>query len=385
MTEPHNDKRFDALVVGGGVIGLSCAWRAARRGMSVCVVERDRVAAGASGVAAGMLAPVSATAWGEEELLALGLASQELWPSFASELAEDSGLDPGLTGHGALHVALDRDEAEQLQRRHRLHQELGLPSRWLRPRECRELEPGLAPGLAGGLLAEDEASVDPAALCSALAAGVERLGGRIETAAEVVEADLGADGSRLRTADGRSFEGARVVLAAGAWTGDAGWLDDAARPPIRPVKGEILTLKGPAADPVCRRMVVTERIYVVPRADGRLVVGATVEERGYDTAVTAGGVLELLREAYRALPEVAELELAEARAGLRPGTPDNRPLIGPGAPGVIVAAGHFRNGVLQAPATAEAVAALLAGEEPKLDIEPFSPSRFAGEREAALR
>jgi len=385
MTEPQREQRYDVLVVGGGVIGLSCAWRVARRGMRVCVLEREGVASGASGVAAGMLAPVGEASWGEDDLLALNLASHRRWPSFAGELAEDSGREVAFLSPGALHVALDRDEAEELRRRHRLHDELGLPSRWLPPTECRRLEPGLAPGLAGGVFVEEEASVDPSLLCAALAAAIERRGGRLETGAEVVEAEIGASVSRLRSADGRDFEGRSVVLASGCWAGQAGWLDPTARPPVRPVKGEILTLRA-AADPVCERMVVTERVYVVPRLDGRVIVGATVEERGFDTTVTAGGVHELLREAYRALPEIAELELLEAKAGLRPATPDNRPLIGRGElDGLLVAGGHYRNGILLAPITAESVAALLEGEEPPVDLEPFSPLRFAQQREAMLR
>jgi glycine oxidase len=386
MTEPKREERYDALVVGGGVIGLACAWRAARRGLSVCVLERDTLGAGATGVAAGMLAPVGEASWGEDDLLALSLKSHRLWSSFAKELAAESGSEVGYLPHGALHVALDRDEAEALRRRHELHTELGLSSRWLRPGECRELEPGLSPGTAGGVHAEHEASVDPGLLGAALAAAIESRGGQIETGAEVVEADLGAPRSSLRTADGREFEGRDVVLATGCWAGRDGWLQAADRPPIRPVKGEILTLGGPATDHVCDRIVATERVYVVPRADGRLMIGATAEERGFETKVTAGGVLELLREAYRALPDVAELELIEARAGLRPATPDNRPLIGRGSTdGLVFAAGHFRNGILQAPITAESVAALLAGEEPSFDIEPFSPLRFATDREGALR
>ena len=385
MTEPKTEQRFDALVVGAGVIGLSCAWRAARRGMRVCVLERDGVASGASGVAAGMLAPVGETSFGEEELLAFSLASHRMWPAFAAELAADSGREPGHLANGALHVALDRDEAEELRRRHEHHLRLELPSRWLRPQECRELEPALAPSVAGGVVVDDESSVDPGALCTALAAAVEAAGGRIETGAEVTDADLEASGARLRTADGRAFESDAVVLATGCWAGEAAWLRPASRPPVRPVKGEILTLRGSAADPVCSRMVVTERVYIVPRSDGRLIVGATVEEKGFDLKVTAGGILELLRESYRALPETAELELADARAGLRPGTPDNRPLIGAGGDRLLVATGHFRNGVLQAPATGESVAALLAGEDPPVDLAPFSPARFASTAEEAVR
>jgi glycine oxidase len=384
MTEPEDGQTYDLLVVGGGVIGLSCAWRAARRGLRPCVLEREGIAAGASGVAAGMLAPVGEASWGEDELLGLCLASHRLWPEFARELAEDSGAAVGHLTHGALHVALDRDEAEELRRRHRLHRELGLSSRWLPPGDCRRLEPGLAPVVTGGLHAEHESSVDPRLLCSALADAVRRRGGVIETAAEVVAARFGGVGCELVTADARSFSADAAVVAGGCWTGQAEWLPDAARIPVRPVKGEILTLRGTPAEPVCGGIVVTERVYIVPRSDGRVILGATVEERGFDLTVTAGGTYELLREAYRALPEVGELELVEAVAGLRPGSPDNAPLIGRlGSDGPVIATGHFRNGILLAPVTAESVVSLLHGEQPAADLAPFSPARFAATAEAA--
>jgi glycine oxidase len=173
------------------------------------------------------------------------------------------------------------------------------------------------------------------------------------------------DGDRVtgvRTASGTELLAETVVVAAGSWSA-ADWLPPKARPAVRPVKGQILTLSGPAAQPLCERIVVSERVYVVPRGDGRLVVGATVEEQGFDTRVTAGGVHELLREAYRLLPEVAELELVETIAGLRPTTADNLPLVGPGAcEGLLLATGHFRNGILLAPFTGERIAALLAGD-----------------------
>ena len=376
MSNP--DSRYDAIVVGGGVIGLSCAWRAARRGASVVVLERERPAAGATGVAAGMLAPVGEASWGEEPLLAINLESLRRWPEFATELEADASEAVGYSECGALHVALDRDEAEELARRYELHQSLGLESEWLRGSECRRLEPGLATAVTAGVHAPHEAAADSRRLCAALLAALERHGAEVHSGAEVRSADPGEDGGwRVDVADGRRFEATSLVLAAGCWSGGE-WLPEEARPPVRPVKGEILTLRGPCEDPVCARIVAGERVYLVPRDDGRLLVGATVEEHGFDTTVTAGGVHELLREAYRLLPEIAELEFLEWSAGLRPGTPDNSPLIGPGAAsGLLVATGHYRNGVLLAPVTAESVAALLAGEEAPIDLEPFSPTRFA--------
>ena len=377
---PQEDKSHDVVVVGAGVIGLACAWRAAQRGMKVVVLDRDQPGSGASRVAAGMLSPVGEASWGEENLLDLNLASMERWPGFAEELAAESGVEVGFRPCGALHVALDRDEASELQRRHRLHLELGLESEWLRSSECRRLEPGLAPPVAGGVHARHEAGADPRLLVPALAAAVKAAGGSIETGMEVTAAEVEAGTIMgVRAADGRRFRAGAVVLAAGCWSGAAEWLPAEARPSVRPVKGEILTLRTDPSEPICERIVATERVYVVPRGDGRLVVGATVEERGFDTTVTAGGVHELLREAYRALPDVAEAELAEVTAGLRPGTPDNAPLIGPGAlDGLVVASGHFRNGILLAPITGDLVATVLGGEEPAVDIRPFDPARFAG-------
>jgi glycine oxidase len=368
--------RYDAIVVGGGAIGLACAWRAARRGARVAVLERDHPASGATGVAAGMLAPVGEASWGEEALLALNQESLRRWPGFAAELEADAEAEVGYRECGAVHVALDRDEAEELRRRHQLHLQLGLDSEWLRASECRRLEPGLAPRLSGGVHVSHEAAADPRRLTAALLAALEQRGVEVHAGAEVGVAESGGDGWRLSVGDGRAFEAGAVVLAAGCWSA-APWLPEEARPPVRPVKGEILTLGGSGEGPVCERIVAGERVYLVPHEDGRLVVGATVEERGFDTSVTAGGVHELLREAYRLLPEVAELELLETAAGLRPGSPDNAPLIGPGAiDGLIVATGHYRNGIVLAPLTADCVAALLAGDAPPVELESFSPLRF---------
>jgi glycine oxidase len=372
------DNRFDAIFVGGGVIGLACAWRAAERGLRACVLERDRPAAGATGVAAGMLAPVGEASWGEEKLLTLNFESLRRWPDFARRLEEESGTDVEFATRGALHVALDRDEAEDLRRRYELHTRLGLDSEWLPGRGCRRLEPGLATGVRGGAHVPGEASVDPRRVVAALLGALESRGVAVHSGAEVVSGSRDTGAWRLGTSDRRELEAEQLVLTAGCWSGQAEWLPPEARPPVRPVKGEILTLRGPSDDPICERIIAGERVYMVPRADGRLIVGATVEERGFDTTLTAGGVHELLREAYRVLPEIAELELAEATAGLRPGTPDNAPLIGAAAiEGLLVATGHFRNGVLQAPITADSIASLLAGESAPVDLAPFAPERFA--------
>ncbi|HVV88922.1 MAG TPA: FAD-dependent oxidoreductase [Solirubrobacterales bacterium] len=411
MSEKSGFDGFDAVFVGGGVIGLACAWRTARQGARVAVLERAEPPAGATNVAAGMLAPVGELTFGERELLDLTLASGALWEDFAAEVEATGGEATGFDRCGALHVALDRDEAGELRRRHDLQRELGLEAEWLTPRRCRELEPGLAPNFVGGVLAGGEASVDPRALALALAAALREAGGELRTGTEVVDGLW--DGERLvgvRTAPTAANplpatqpsvlcnpvgdKGQRVdvhadavVLCNGAWSGQTAWLPDAARPPVRPVKGETVELRPRAGESApASRIVASERVYLVPRPDGRLIVGATQEERGFDTVVTAGGVHELLREAYRVLPDVAEMEFAGAIAGLRPGTPDNLPIVGRGAvDGLVLATGHFRNGILLTPLTAVAVAATLAGTPPPAAMAPADPQRLGSVSSVAHR
>jgi glycine oxidase len=367
VTEKRSTEVFDVVVVGGGVIGLSCAWRAAQRGARVAVLERGEPGCGATRVAAGMLAPVGELTFGEPELLELTLAAARLYPGFVAELEAATGETTGYERLGALHVALDRDEAAQLRRVHDLQRSLELEAEWLPPRRCRELEPGLTPSFHGGVFAAGEAAVDPRTLTKVLAAALAREGGELRTGVEVVDGVWEGDrltGVRTRSAtDGREAElrAEHVVLANGAWSGATRWLPEHARPSVRPVKGQVVELRSRGEEPPARQILASERVYLVPRPDGRLVVGATVEEMGFDTAVTAGGIHELLREAYRLLPDVAEMEFLDVTAGLRPGTPNNLPFVGPGeVDGLVLATGHFRNGILLAPLAAEAVADLLA-------------------------
>jgi len=364
-------------VVGGGVIGLGIAWRAAMAGLSVTVVD-EAPGRGASWAAAGMLAPVTEVHYGERPLLGLNLAAAARWPSFAVEVEEASGRPVGYTPVGTLAVARDADDNAALEDLYRFQLRCGLEVERLRSRECRQLEPGLHPSVRGGVLAAGDHQVDNRALVEALLVACGRAGVRL-VAGRVAE--LAGDGDRVTgvvLTGGEGLAAGTVVLAAGCWSGGVGGVPAEALPPVRPVKGQLLYLRGPAAQPLCSRNVRGLEVYVVPRGDGRVVVGATVEEQGYDTTVTAGAVHDLLRGALELLPDVAELEVLETVVGLRPGSPDNAPMLGPAGPeGLVVATGHYRNGILLTPVTADAVAELLAtGRVPEL-IAPFAPERFA--------
>jgi glycine oxidase len=356
----------DVAIVGGGVIGLVCAWRARRAGLSVTLLERDELGRGASHVAAGMLAPVAEAEFGDagRRLLELGTRSAALWPDFARELEQASDMDVGLLRTGTLVVARDEDEARELERQLAFRHSLGLRAERLRASVAREREPGLAPTVRLAMEAPDDHSVDPRLVLAALRTACERAGVTIREhgAAEAFEMDGGGRVSGVRLFDGERVAAGAVVLAAGAWSAQIDGLPERARLAVRPVKGQILRLCDPAGPGLLRRVLRFEGGYVVPRGDGRYVLGATVEERGFELAPTAGGVYELLRDACELLPGIDELQIEELSVGLRPGTPDNVPAIGPGAvEGLVWATGHHRNGILLAPLTAELVVEALAG------------------------
>jgi glycine oxidase len=372
---------FDVAVVGGGVIGLSVAWRAAQRGMRVIVLERAEPGGGASWVAAGMIAPISEARPKEQSLLRLSLESARAYPEFIAELSAASGRDPGYLGCGTLAAARDRDEAEALERELEMRIGLGLPVRRLRPSEARRLEPGLAPAVRLALDVPDDHVIEPHALTAALAEALVRAGGELRTGCEVCEvsvSDAGrVDGVRLASGDGVRAD--QVVIAAGVWSSSLAGIPPDARVPLRPVKGQTLRMHDPAGPGLLTRVLRMSPGYVVPRGDGRYVLGATMEERGFDTTITAGAIFEQLRDAIELVPGIGEWVIDGLVAGLRPGTPDNAPVLGPGAlDGLQWATGHYRHGILLAPITADVLAATLAGEDAPEIAAPFGASRFAG-------
>ncbi len=381
--------RCDVVVVGGGVIGLASASRLAQRGATVTVVD-PQPGVGASGVAAGMLAPITEARIGEDPQLRLNLASWARWPAFAAEVENASGAPIGYRADGTLVAALDADDRTALDDLADRHRAMGLDVTPLRGREVRRLEPGLAPGVRSGFVAAAERSVDPPALVAALrtaggSAGVTFVAASVERITTSPAGDrvtgvvIGAESGGSQPPEG--IAAGTVVLAAGCWSGRIDGLPTYARPPVRPVKGQILTLRQPPGERLVTRtirgLVHGFSIYLVPRGDGRLVVGATVEERGWDTTATAGGAYELLRDALALVPGLDDAELVAVRAGLRPGSPDDLPIIGPGlVEGLVVAAGHHRNGVLLTPITADAVTAAVLGEPVPDEVGPCDPHRF---------
>ncbi|MCA6096105.1 glycine oxidase ThiO [Streptomyces sp. SCA3-4] len=371
----------DVLVIGGGVIGLVVAWRAAQRGLRTAVAD-PAPGGGAARVAAGMLAAVTELHYGEQTLLALNLASARRYPAFTAELEEASGRDTGYRACGTLAVALDADDRAHLRELHALQQRSGLDAQWLTGRECRRLEPMLAPGVRGGLRVDGDHQTDPRRLAQALLTACERAGvvfHRSE-AARAVLARGRAAGAEL--ADGTRVAAGQTVLAAGSLSGRLAGLPEEVLPPVRPVKGQILRLRVPRShrpflSRTVRAVVRGGPVYLVPRENGELVVGATTEELGWDTTVTAGGVYELLRDAHELVPGITELPLVETLAGLRPGSPDNAPLLGPTeVPGLLAATGHHRNGVLLTPVTGDVMAEVLATGRLPDEARPFSPRRF---------
>jgi glycine oxidase len=381
----------DVIVVGGGVIGLAVAWRARQRGMAVTVLERDLAGHGTSRVAAGMLAPVAEVEFGDagRRLLDLGLRSAELWPTFAAQLEAAVGGSVGLLRTGTLLVARDEDDARELERQLDFRRSIGLAVSRLLPSEVRALEPALAPTVRLALHAPDDHSVDPRLVLTALLQACVGSGVDVREHTPVAGVTVDAAGERVSgvtLADGQCLGADQVVLAAGPWTETIGGLPDHARVPVRPVKGQILRLRDPAGPGLLRRVLRFDGGYIVPRGDGRYVLGATVEERGFELAPTAGGVHELLRDAHELVPGISELEIEELSVGLRPGTPDNAPTIGPGAlHGLIWATGHHRNGILLAPLTAALVADLLAGEQmPDPLRSACAPERFTAASHRSL-
>jgi glycine oxidase len=349
ITTPFTVSPFrpKTVIIGAGVIGLGIAWRLAQAGCHVTVYDRGKAGHGASWAAAGMLAAAAETEPGEEQLLALTLASQRMWPGFARELEAAAATSIGYRDEGTIVVALTRDDAEQLRFTYNFQRSLGLELEWLSGAEARRREPHLRPGIPGAVLSPGDHQVENRRLVEALAQAAQQAGAALHECCPVKEVEI-ARGRASGVVTDRGRDPADiVVLAAGAWSREIGGIPDTGLPPVRPIKGQMLALGMDPAAPLLRHVVWLPRGYLVPRNDGTLVVGGTVEERGFDDRLTAGGLLALLEGAWRAVP------------------------------GMVIATGHHRNGILLTPVTAETISAyILTGSLPRA-AEPFTPARFA--------
>lgn len=365
-------------IIGGGVCGLGIGWRLAQAGRPVTVVERGRAGMGASWAAAGMLAPQVEAEPSEEPLLALTRLSRDLWPDFAAEVEAASGVSVDYRCEGTIVVALDRDDVEHLRHRYDYQISLGLDLEWITGSEARRREPHLARGVSAAVFSAVDHQVDNRRLTDALCEAFIRAGGVLlenTTVHEVIHKCGRVEGLRL---DDDVLKAETVIVAAGPWSRDIPGLPEDIKPPVRPLKGQMLALQMPRSAPLIDHVIWGPDIYLVPRSDGRLLVGATVEEMGFDENITAGGMMDLLRDAWDVLPGIYDLPVIETWVGFRPASRDDAPILGPTAmAGLIMATGHHRNGILLAPITARCIADyVLSGDLPEA-IMPFTLGRFA--------
>jgi glycine oxidase len=386
VSHARTSSTADVVVIGGGLIGTAIAWRLRQAGIDVAVVIGERSAA-ASRVAAGMLAPVTEATFTEQPLLQLNLASLRRYPDFVAEVEMASGLPTGLRQMPNLSVAYDGDDAARLATFADFLARAGHHGERLTSRECRHYEPLLAPTVRSGLLVEGDWSCDNRLLWQALIEAGRRIG--VRDVAGFVHRVTSSNGrvTGVQLADGQSIGTSSVVVANGAWAGQIAGVPNL---PVRPVKGQILRLdpgRLPAPSLTIRAYTRGSEIYLVPREGGReVVLGATVEELGFDHRVTAGAVYELLRDGRSVMPMTAEYVLAETSVGWRPGTPDNAPILGRcDLEGLLLATGHYRNGVLLAPITADLISTLIISDELPNELPnevhsvaaPFTLDRFA--------
>ncbi len=370
------DERAPVAVIGGGVIGLAVGWQLARRDVPVVVFERDEAGRGASWVAAGMLAPHSEVGFEEEEFLRLGIESLNQFPRFLDEIEEDGGKRIPLDGRGTLIVGFHRDDTERIRRLYEFREHLGLPVKWLPGTAGRDIEPLLSPKISAAIWLPDDGQINNRDLVDALKDALVSRSGRLEehTPVKAIVIDDGGV-KRIRT-DKEETAASSVVVAAGCWSGLIDGIPEPVKPPVRPVKGQIVSLRM-TNEFKFEHVVRAPDAYLLPKDDGRLLVGATQEEMGFDVTPTAGPVMRLLERGWEAIPSIYDLPIDTIDVGLRPGSRDNEPLIGPTEiRNLYYATGHHRHGILLAPVTAYALCdMMLEGKTSEL-LAPFHPSRF---------
>ena len=370
-------------IIGGGICGLGIGWRLAQAGEDVTIFDRGVAGMEATWAAAGMLAPQAEAEHGEEALLPLALESRAMWKEFASELLSVTNIDVDYREEGTMVVGLDRDDVEHLEHRLSYFQSLDLDVEWLSGYEARKRDPHLSRSVCGAVFSALDHQVDNRKVAEALRAAYLAAGGSLRENIEILSiATAGGKVAGVETAEG-TVASDIVVLAAGAWSRNLAGLPEVSRPPVRPLKGQMIAVQMEPGFPLIESVIwgpgngVVPSIYLAPKSNGRLIIGATVEEMGFDTALTAGGVMELLKLAWDVLPGIFDLPLVESWAGLRPASRDDAPILGPTqTPGLVLATGHHRNGILLAPLTARAICDYVRDGEVGSSIKPFLLDRF---------
>jgi len=367
-------------IIGGGVIGLSVGWQLARKGAEVEIFERDIAGRGAGWVAAGMLTPQAELGFEEIELFNLMRKSFELYPQFLDELKEDSGLDVIMDRCGSLFAGFDRDDMTRLRRLYDFRERLNLPAKWLTGTEAKELEPMLSPKCTCGLWMEDDAQVENRDLLNALQIAFRKRGGHIHEIANVISVKIENSKVTGIKVNDKNAEVTNLIVAAGAWSKQIEGIPENLLPPVRPVKGQIMSLRM-EGDNKITHAVRGRDVYLVPKVDGRLIVGASSEEMGFDTNPTAGEIYRLLERAWETVPGIYEYPIEEIQVGLRPGSRDHEPIIGDSdIDGLYFATGHYRSGILLTPITAFELSKWIVSGKKSEILSPFQLSRFYKEQ-----
>ncbi|HEX7926384.1 MAG TPA: glycine oxidase ThiO [bacterium] len=368
---------IDTLIIGGGIVGLGIGWKLAQRGESVTILERGAAGREASWAAAGLLAPATEVHYQEDRNLKLGLESMRLYPDFVAEVEAYTGRRVDYRTEGAISVASTVDDAADLQALFEYQLELGLPVRKMSGEAAREMEPSLSPYITSAVFCPMDHHIDNRLLVDALKGAYLKAGGTLLEHTEVQRVSIDGGAYRGVEAGGQHFTSRRLLIAAGSWSGLLAGLPESIRPPVRPVKGQLFSVKSPRPA-FLTHFIRSPRLYIAPKSDGRIVMGATVEEMGFNRDLTAGALYTLLKEAWDHLPGVYELPILETWCGFRPGSRDNSPLLGESAvPGVFFATGHYRNGILFTPVTVNLMSKLLLDKENSELLQQFSPKRFA--------
>jgi glycine oxidase len=369
-------KNNRVFIIGGGIIGLSVGWQLLRQGADTEIFERGEAGKGAGWVAAGMLAPEAELGFEEMRLFKLCKESLSLYPRFVEELSHDSGMEVKLDRCGSLLVGFDRDDNERLRRLYMFRESVGLPVEWKSGSEARELEPLLSPKCTGAIWISDDAQTDSRNLLTALKTAFVKLGGVLyeNTKVDSLVIENGIV-TGLITGEDR-LECSKVVIAAGAWSKQIGGIPENLLPPVRPVKGQIISLKMNDEFKLTHAVRAPD-VYFAPKSDGRLILGASVEEMGFDTNPTAGEIYRLLERGWETIPSIYDLPIESIDVGLRPGSRDHEPIIGAsGIEGLYFATGHYRNGILLTPVTAYELSGWIAENRPSEILKDFQLSRF---------